>query len=137
MSDAALVALMMELLRAIHSISGYPVPASLPELHVLPLEQLQGRVCSWACPVKAFYLRGEGVFIEQSLGFRIDAKARSILLHELVHHVQNLSTRFDALSSCDAWYAREREAYEIQNEYLRMEGVGVRQHMVGAPHRCD
>jgi len=137
MGDSTAVALIMELLRAIHSISGYPVPASLPELHVVPLEQLQARVCSWACPVKAFYLRGEGVFIEQSLNFRIDAKARSILLHELVHHVQNLSTRFDSLPSCEAWYAREREAYQIQNEYLRAEGVGIRQYMATAPGRCN
>ena len=137
MGNEVLVALLLDLFRAIESISGYPVPAVLPDVHVLPLGALQARVCSWACPVKAFYLRGEGVFIEESLNFRNDLKARSILLHELVHHVQNLSGRFDSLPGCVAWYAREREAYEIQNEYLRAAGVSVRQYMAGMVRRCD
>ena len=137
MGNEVLVALLLDLFRAIESISGYPVPAVLPDVHVLPLEALQARVCSWACPVKAFYLRGEGVFIEESLNFRNDLKARSILLHELVHHVQNLSGRFDSLPGCAAWNARDREAYEIQNEYLRAAGVSVRQYMAGMVRRCD
>jgi hypothetical protein len=87
--------------------------------------------------VRAFYLKGEGVFIEQSLDFRADVKARAILLHELVHHVQILSARFDSLSACEAWYAREQEAYQIQNEYLRAEGAQVRQYMAGLMRRCD
>ena len=37
--------------------------------------------------------------------------SRSILLHELVHHVQGITGRFDSLPDCDAWYAREFEAY--------------------------
>jgi hypothetical protein len=137
MGDQPLAALLLELFSAIHAISGYPVPPSAPEVHVVSLEQLQARVCSYACAVRAFYLKGEGVYIEQSLDFRADAKARAILLHELVHHVQILSARFDSLSECEAWYAREHEAYHIQNEYLRAEGVHVRQHMTGLMRRCD
>jgi len=137
MVDEALAALLIELFRVIHSISGYPMPAILPEVHAVPLQQLQARVCSWACPVKAFYLKGEGIFIEQSLDFRHDPRARAILLHELVHHLQNLSARFDSLPSCEAWYAREHEAYAIQNEYLRVEGEAVRQYMAGFARRCD
>jgi hypothetical protein len=137
MGDESLVSLLLELFSTIQAISGYPMPAILPNVHVLPVEQLQARVCAWACPVKAFYLRSEGVFIEESLNFRNDPKARSILLHELVHHVQTLSARFDAMPSCEAWYAREREAYQIQNEYLRVEGVAVRQYMAGLVRRCD
>jgi len=137
MGDESLVSLLLELFSTIQAISGYPMPAILPDVHVLPREQLQARVCAWACPVKAFYLRSEGVFIEESLNFRSDPKARSILLHELVHHVQNLSARFDAMPSCEVWYAREREAYQIQNEYLRVEGVAVRQYMAGLVRRCD
>lgn len=137
MGDQTLAALLLELFGVIHSISGYPVPAAVPEVHIVSLQQLQARVCSYACPVRAFYLKGEGVFIEQSLDFRADAKARAILLHELVHHAQMLSARFDSLSDCEAWYAREREAYHIQNEYLRAEGVQVRQYMTGRMRQCD
>ena len=137
MGDQTLAALLLELFTAIHGISGYPIPAAVPEVHVLSLQQLQARVCSYACPVRAFYLKGEGVFIEQSLDFHADAKARAILLHELVHHVQILSARFDSLSECEAWYAREHEAYQIQNEYLRAEGVQVRQYMTAVMRRCE
>jgi len=137
MGDEPLAALLLELFSAIHAIAGYPIPSSVPEVHVVSLQQLHARVCPQACPVRAYYLRGEGVFIEQSLDFRADAKARAILLHELVHHVQILSARFDSLSDCAAWYAREQEAYQIQNEYLRVEGVRVRQYMAGPMRRCD
>ena len=41
---------------------------------------------------------------------------RSMLVHEMVHYLQDLSGRYDN-SSCDDHARREREAYAIQREY--------------------
>jgi hypothetical protein len=136
MTDQALSQLLVELFAAIKLMSGYPMPATLPEIHQLPHAQLEARICAGNCSVKAFYLKGDGVFIDDALDLQHDLRARSILLHELVHHVQGVSGRFDSLSDCDAWYAREFEAYQIQNRYLHQEGSNVGYHMGGYVHSC-
>ena len=125
-----------ELFRVIHALSGYPIPEQLPELHLVPQHELQARICPTGCGVKAFYLRGQGVFMDEALDVRNDVLARSVLLHELVHYVQSKAGRFDSLPECQAWYARELEAYQIQNEYLRQQGSATRQYMAGRVHQC-
>lgn len=134
--DQALSQLLVQLFAAIKLLSGYPVPVTLPEIHRLPQAQLQARICAGQCSVKAYYLKGEGVFIDEGLDVENDPRARSILLHELVHHAQGASGRFDSLPECDAWYAREFEAYQIQNRYLHEIGLNVGYHMGGYVHTC-
>jgi hypothetical protein len=136
MTDEALTQLLVQLFTAIKLLSGYPMPAALPEIHQLSHARLEARICSSACSVKAFYLKGEGVFIDETLDLEHDLRARSILLHELVHHVQGVTGRFDSLPECDAWYAREIEAYHIQNRYLHEEGSNIGYHMGGYVHSC-
>jgi len=110
---------------------GDPAP-----LHAVPRDVLQARICPAGCGVKAFYLTDEGVFIDAALDTQNDIVARSVLLHELVHYAQAVAHRFEALSRCAAWHAREDEAYQIQNEYLRQQGSAIRQFMPGGIHRC-
>lgn len=44
---------------------------------------------------------------------------RSILLHELVHHLQKTTGKFEVVASfCSRRIFEELEAYEIQNRYL-------------------
>ena len=136
MTDQALAQLLIQLFTAIRLLSGYPMPAVLPEIHPLPQAQLEARICSGHCGVKAFYLPGQGVFIDAALDVEHDLRARSILLHELVHHVQGVTGKFGTLPACDAWYAREFEAYQIQNQYLHQEGSHVGYHMGGYVHSC-
>jgi hypothetical protein len=136
MTDLALAQLLMELFTTIKMLSGYPIPTTLPEVHQLPRVQLEARICQGGCRVKAFYLKGEGVFIDQSLDVEKDLPARSILLHELVHHVQGVTGKFDSLPDCHAWYAREHDAYQIQNQYLRWEGSTTRYYMDGFVRNC-
>jgi len=136
MTDQALAQLLVQLFTAIKLLSGYPMPAELPEIHQLPRTQLEARICAGPCGVKAFYLPGEGVFIDASLDVEHDLRDRSVLLHELVHHVQGVAGKFSTLPQCDAWYAREFEAYQIQNDYLRQEGSRSRFQMGGYVHNC-
>jgi hypothetical protein len=128
--------LIATLFRIIHVLSGYPIPERFPEVHAVPRDVLQARICPAGCGVKAFYLTDEGVFIDAALDTQNDIVARSVLLHELVHYAQAAAHRFEALSRCAAWHARENEAYQIQNEYLRQQGSAIRQFMPGGIHRC-
>lgn len=136
MTEAALAQLLVELFTAIKMLSGYPVPAILPEVHRVSQAQLEARVCPTGCRVKAFYMKGEGVYIDAALDVEHDLPARSILLHELVHHVQGETGRFGSMPDCHAWYAREFEAYQIQNQYLRREGSAISYYMDGFARDC-
>jgi hypothetical protein len=120
MDSLSLASLAVQLLASIHTLSGYPIEKiPPPAIHQAPLAEIQQRFCKGACAVQAFYKPGEGVYLDDALDLAGDAFARSILLHELVHHVQKTSGRFQAIpSECDRWYAAEREAYDIQNRYL-------------------
>jgi hypothetical protein len=119
--DASLLAgLAMELFAAIRLVSGYPVPEALPEIHRVPQSELQQRVCAGKrCAVQAFYHPEWGVFVADSLDLQNDPFDRSILLHELVHHLQKTTGKFNAVpGNCNRRTAQELEAYEIQNRYL-------------------
>ncbi len=130
------IEILAEAFRVIHMLSGYPVPDQFPEVHLVPRHELHARICPTGCGVKAFYLGGQGVFMDETLDVRNDAEARSVLVHELVHHVQKILGRFDSLPACQAWYAREREAYQIQNDYLREQGSATRVYMAGRVNNC-
>lgn len=120
MDQASLSSLMVELFTAIRLVSGYPVPESFPEVHLVPESEMQQRVCAGRpCRVKAFYHPEWGVYVDEGMDVANDPFDRSILLHELVHHLQKTSGKFDAMPNvCIRRNAQEMEAYEIQNRYL-------------------
>ena len=129
MDSVALAALLTELFVAIHDIGGYPVPETYPEVHQVEAVELQQRFC--------FYAPNEGVFIDASLDMEHDVHARSILLHELVHHVQSVSGRFDSMrNACLRSNRAEAEAYRIQNRYLVSIHSTHRVAMTGWGARC-
>lgn len=120
MDQSSLASLMIELFTAIRLVSGYPVPESFPEIHLVPESEMRQRVCAGrACRVKAFYHPEWGVYVDERMDVANDPFDRSILLHELVHHLQKTTGKFDAMPSiCIRRNAQEMEAYEIQNRYL-------------------
>jgi hypothetical protein len=134
-----MISLVSELFAAISSLSNYPQPYHLPPVQLKPIAELQAMVCKGNCQLRGFYLPRKGVFLNDTLDIRNDVMARSVLLHELVHHVQETSGRFDSLpNACDRWWLREREAYEIQNAYLRANGSSVRFALDSLPGmNCD
>jgi hypothetical protein len=91
---------------------------SMPKLYSMNEKDLQKHYCEGApkCDtVTAIYKDGAIYFDED-----YDAKHpvwRSILFHEMVHHVQYV--RQGGTKTCDDWYKREREAYDLQASYLR------------------
>lgn len=137
MHKTPLADLVAELFATIKLLSGYPVPERLPEIHIVSPAEIQRLVCKRDCGVKAFYLPDRGVFVSESIGSLDDAFGRSVLLHELVHHVQHLSGRFDIVTdACDRWFSKEREAYQVQNAYLQREGERRRFALDSLPFMC-
>jgi hypothetical protein len=122
MDKSALIEIAQGLLAAMQALSGYPVPEQMPDLHVVPQTYIAERVCNGPCRVQAFYHPDFGVFLDEKLRLDSDPYAQSILLHELVHHAQEISGRFETLASeCHRRVAAESEAYEIQNRFLAMQ----------------
>jgi hypothetical protein len=137
MDPVALAALLAKLFVSIHDIAGYPVPEVHPVVHQISGDELQQRFCKGPCGVKAFYDPDKGVFIDEALDLTRDVQARSILLHELVHHVQAVSGRFDSMTNACARSNRaEAEAYRIQNRYLVSIHSTHRVAMTGWAARC-
>jgi hypothetical protein len=138
MDSLSLAALAVELLASIHGLSGYPAATDLPEIRQVPLAEIQQRVCKSTCRVQAYYMPGEGVYIDETFDLKNDLFARSILLHELVHHQQQVAGTFQAIpSDCDRWYASEVEAYSIQNRFLSAQNAANRVYFRAIRVRCQ
>lgn len=139
MDSSALASLIVELFTAIRLVSGYPSPPAPPEIHLVPEAEIQQRICAGRpCRVKAFYHPEWGVFVADSLDIVNDPFDRSILLHELVHHLQKTTGKFDGVPSvCNRRNAQELEAYEIQNRYLAGQQASRRAFVMGWSGRCE
>ncbi|MBK8016841.1 MAG: hypothetical protein JNL33_09990 [Betaproteobacteria bacterium] len=115
--------LVLHLYSAIQLVSGYGPAPTFPAVESIPRAVLAARFCTEPrdCRVRAVYLPGEGVYIDDTLDVAHDVFDRSVLLHELVHHLQATVGRFQGgPESCDRATREEREAYIIQNRYLAM-----------------
>ncbi|HEX4986546.1 MAG TPA: DUF6647 family protein [Burkholderiales bacterium] len=139
MDQSALVSLVAELFAAIKLVSGYPGPAVLPQVHALPQVEIQRRLCERRpCRIKAYYHPDGDVIVDDALDLEHDAFDRSILLHELVHHLQKVTGRFGSVTSfCSRRISEELEAYEIQNRYLAEVHASRRAMVSGWTGRCS
>lgn len=137
--DPALSTLVAELFATIQFLSGYAPPTVPPDVYRVPQAQIREQFCHGRpCEIKAVYDSTLGVFIDEKLDVQGNVFARSILLHELVHHVQATSGKFDlGNSQCVRRNAAEQEAYYIQNRYLMEMNDGHRVSMTGWAARCD
>ena len=136
MPTPAVVEVVTSLFLTVSQLSGYAGPKEMPRLSVLSTAEMHEQLCKGSCGVRAFYLDGKGVYLRDDLDFVNDLKARSILLHELVHHVQHESGKFEALEPCERWLAREDEAYRIQNAYLSSMRSSMKFVFDFLPERC-
>jgi len=106
---------------------GQPVPVSLPRLVFKPAGQIsalrtkqyQSEVISQiiAPDIKSIYSNRENIIYLPETWDGSTAADLSVLVHELVHHFQEMhQTKFE----CDA--AREAKAFELQANWLRLFG---------------
>lgn len=110
--------LVMALLTWISATGGYEMPVELPAIRAVPHQYLVETMCAGVeCPIKAMYLRGDTIYLDDRLRIERDETHTSILLHELIHYVQVRSGRFPD-QDCATLAAQEREAYRLQARWL-------------------
>ena len=113
-----LAGLVAKLFITIKVLAGYPVPDVPPEVRLVPRAELAAMVCAGRCRVIGAYLPAGGILLVDELDPVNDVRARSVLLHEMVHYLQDLHGRFADSRPCVRFLLREREAYAVQNRYL-------------------
>lgn len=118
MDVSTLAKLVGELLIAIQMLSDYPTPREPPVVQFVAHASLEQQACDRPCEVYGWFPPGKAIYLDDRLDPLEDLVAKSILLHELVHYVQQESGAFRNESRCRAWIEREREALLIQYRWL-------------------
>lgn len=121
------------------TLSGYSRPAAQPEIVVVPHSYLVAEACGGReCKVLGWYPPGQRIFLDDRLDPVNSLYASSIVVHEMVHFLQQQSGRFEEGFTCASALEREREAYAVQREFLLRSGayqpVGASMHAVGCEH---
>jgi hypothetical protein len=106
-------------------LGGYPQGAAPPPVTIVDRAVLEQHFCDAPCGIKGAYLHGQGVLLAASLDIDDSPMDRSVLLHELVHYLQDVNARFAADGPCDRWKEREIEAYTLQDDYLSRYNMGL------------
>jgi hypothetical protein len=114
MDAAVLAQLVAKLLVSVQLLAGFDLPAEPPEVVFVPHERLQDEACDGPCDVYGWFPPGRTIYLDDRLDPIHDFAARGILVHELVHYLQQESGTFPARGGCRTWLERERQAYDIQ-----------------------
>lgn len=104
--------------------SGYPAPAQPPSVEYRPAAYFVEHVCDGRtqCAVQAVYLEEtRTIIISSAVRDLPDLRTRSLIVHEIVHDLQQLSGRWRD-KSCETWVEREHEAFRLQFQYFAAHG---------------
>jgi hypothetical protein len=102
----------------------YDPPKRLPQIDFKSAAFFAEQVCSShsKCIAKGGYRDGSHtIILHESYKDLSEIRARAMLVHEVVHFLQDLSGRWSGVS-CSAMIEREREAYLLQFRYLVVKG---------------
>ncbi len=137
---ADMPALTRHLLRAASRLSKYRMPEASPMVSRVTRLELEARACPQGggrCGVSALYLPELGILMAEDLKPETNLFQRSILLHEVVHYLQDVGHELLSASLCERWYQRELEAYAVQKQYLVSINSPDRVAYSGARPTCD
>jgi hypothetical protein len=111
--------------------SGYQMPAHPPTIAYRDQRFFAAEACPDSavhCTTRGFYTDGSDTIVlhetHRDLG---DVRARAILVHEIVHFLQDRSGKFGE-KTCESWVAREHQAYRLQLLYMVHEGANPFSH---------
>ena len=114
--------LLHQLMAVADRLSRFKIHKDLPNVYRVPHSELENYVCGTHCAIKAWYKPGDGIFLDDSLNPETSVFDRSILLHEMVHFLQDRAGEYDSMDACNRWFHREVDAYNVQNRYLGVIG---------------
>ena len=109
------------LLRSATRLSKYRMPEANPMVTRVTRAALEARACPSGvgkCGVSAMYQPEIGILMAEDLKPETNLFQRSILLHEMVHYLQDVGQELLTAAPCERWYQRELEAYAVQKQYL-------------------
>jgi hypothetical protein len=117
------------------SLTNYAPPPAPPEIVMVSHAYLEQVACEGrSCKVMGWFPPGKKIFLDDRLDAKESLYAASIVVHEMVHYLQQSSGKYAAPYSCADAIAMEREAYAAQQAYLVRYGVyqpiGVSMHHV-------
>jgi hypothetical protein len=116
-------------------LSGYAEPARPPAAEYQPHQFFVKHACGGQeCKVIAWYNDADVVYFDDRLRGDDSSFVQSLMVHELVHYLQDLSGKFDS-HSCADQIVREQEAYAIQRRYVA-EAHGEAQFQLMRPPFC-
>ena len=106
------------------TLSGYTLPVDAPEIVMVPHGILVDRACAGReCRVVGWFPPGRTIYVDERLNPNEDLFASSIIVHEMVHYLQQESRKYGQPYTCEALITMEREAYAVQREYFIRYGV--------------
>ncbi len=129
--------LVRRLLAEVSALSHYRPETTLPAVEKVPLRDLQSQLCDGPCAVRAAYVPGTALLLDEALRPEVNPYHLSVLFHEVVHHVQEMQGSHAGLDECRRWQLREREAYALQNRFLAQLGSALQVRDPGAPCAAD
>lgn len=111
--------------------TGYTMPAELPVIEYVPHSYFVQTICynedtaENPCGVRAMYDdNNDGViYLNEKFIDDIDPYTKSIIVHEMVHYLQDMSgewkdiEKWDRTIRCQEREYRQREAYMVQDKY--------------------
>lgn len=118
MDSPALTVMVVQLIAALHGLTGHAVPAAVPAVELVPQATLAQMACGQPCGVQGWYGGKMVVYLDDRLDPQDNLWDRGILAHELVHYMQEQDGAFGTTPTCERWLEREREAYDAQRDWL-------------------
>ncbi|MEJ2760376.1 MAG: hypothetical protein P8126_02245 [Gammaproteobacteria bacterium] len=115
----ARIDLLLVLLSWASHLSHYPYPDKAPAYRLEPHSFFVEHACGGnkKCSIAAWYNNDGTIYLDKRLKDWEDPMVRSVIVHELVHYLQDLSGKFKN-DNCEDQLMREREAYAVQRIYL-------------------
>jgi len=106
---------------AVH-LSRYDKPDSSPDVKFVTHDYLVLNACYGKdCDVLGWYNDQKTIYIDRRIAALDTLMERSVMVHEMVHFLQDISGQYQ--DDCAAQVMREREAYEIQRQYFYAYGA--------------
>ncbi|MDH3637019.1 MAG: hypothetical protein OES09_00960 [Gammaproteobacteria bacterium] len=98
-------------------LSSYPAPERPPYIEFAPQSFFIEHACGGRdCDAVGWYNDKGVIYLDERLRYLDNVFVRSVMVHEFVHYLQDLSGKFR--NSCAEQITREREAYAIQRSYV-------------------
>lgn len=104
-------------------LTGYEDPGGYPDISFATPAELSEMICPGVpngCGIRGVYHDGQ-IWLSNEFELKTDPYARSILVHEFTHWLQDMNNdyTFYGYEGCEQANQREVEAYGVQNAYLR------------------